>query len=413
MQDPSKRPQLEEETKQIQRVALYAFLVNLGLAIMKAALAVLSGSLAVTASAIDSATDSVASLILFGGVKLSTRRSATFPLGLYKVENVISVIVALFIFLAGYEIAREVLVPAEELPRISPAVILLLTAGTMVIFFFGRYAIAVGKRTGSPTLMAEGRHRQVDVLSSIVVLGSVIMSFFNLRFALFGITIDQIAAGLVLVFIARAGWGLLSGGMRVLLDASIDFDTLEQIRKIIEAEPLVVTVRSLVGRSAGRFRFVQADVILRTEDLKKAHGVSENIESVIRREVPNVLRVAIHYEPQARDYLRLAIPVEDPEGEISEHFGEAPYFALILIRRADFKIENREFVQNPHQEVETAKGIQVAEWLVKKKVDEVILKQGIAHKGPGYVLSNAGVKTRVVSISELDEAIDAVLSELR
>ncbi len=406
-------PQLDDETKQIQRVALYGFLVNLSLAIMKAALAVLSDSLAVTASAIDSATDSIASLILLGGVKLSIRRSATFPLGLYKIENVISVIVALFIFLAGYEIAREVLIPAEELPRISPAVIILLAAGTAIIFIFGRYAIAVGKRTGSPTLMAEGRHRQVDVFSSIVVLGSVIMSYANLRFDLFGITIDQIAAGLVLVFIARAGWELLSGGMRVLLDASIDFDTLEQIRKIIEAEPLVVTVRSLVGRSAGRFRFVQADVILRTEDLKKAHHVSENIESVIRREVQNVIRVTIRVEPQARDYLRLAIPVEEPEGRISQHFGESPYFALILIRQSDLKIEERECIRNPHREVETAKGIQVAEWLVKNKVDWVILKEEIAHKGPGYVLSNANVKIRVVPFSELDEAIDAVLSELR
>jgi divalent metal cation (Fe/Co/Zn/Cd) transporter len=42
MQDLSKMPQLDDETKQIQRVALYGFLVNLGLAIMKAALAVLS-----------------------------------------------------------------------------------------------------------------------------------------------------------------------------------------------------------------------------------------------------------------------------------------------------------------------------------------------------------------------------------
>jgi cation diffusion facilitator family transporter len=413
MQDPSKMPQLDDETKQIQQVALYGFLVNLGLAIMKAALAVFSGSLAVTASAIDSATDSIASLILFGGVKLSIRRSATFPLGLYKIENVISVIVALFIFLAGYEIGCEVLVPAEQLPRISPAVIILLAAGTVLIFIFGRYAIAVGKRTGSPTLMAEGRHRQVDVLSSIVVLGSVIMSYANLRIDVFGITIDQIAAGLVLVFIAHAGWELLSGGMRVLLDASIDFDTLEQIRKIIEAEPLVVSVRSLVGRSAGRFRFVQADAIMRTEDLKKAHDVSENIESVIRREVQNVIRVTIRVEPQARDYLRLAIPVEEPDGRVSQHFGEAPYFALILIRRSDLKIEEREFIRNPHTKVEKAKGIQVAEWLVNQKVDRVILREEIAHKGPGYVLSNAGVKIRVVPMSELDEAIDAVLSELR
>jgi divalent metal cation (Fe/Co/Zn/Cd) transporter len=88
-----------EETRQIQRVALYAFLLNFGLAGLKAALAYLSGSLAVVASAVDSATDSVASLAVLCGLKLSTRKSHTFPYGLYKIENVISVIVAIFIFL--------------------------------------------------------------------------------------------------------------------------------------------------------------------------------------------------------------------------------------------------------------------------------------------------------------------------
>jgi len=103
-----------EETRQIQRVALYAFLLNLGLAGLKVVLAYFSGSLAVAASAVDSGTDSVASLAVFGGLKLSTRKSLTFPYGLYKIENVISVIVAIFIFLAGFEIARKALSPAAE-----------------------------------------------------------------------------------------------------------------------------------------------------------------------------------------------------------------------------------------------------------------------------------------------------------
>ncbi len=80
---------MHEEAVRIQRVALYAFLINLGLAMMKAVLAAVSNSLAVTASAIDSATDSAASLALYGGLKLSTRKTKSFPLGLYKIENVI------------------------------------------------------------------------------------------------------------------------------------------------------------------------------------------------------------------------------------------------------------------------------------------------------------------------------------
>ena len=123
--------QEEGETKLIQRVALFAFLINLGLAVMKAILAILSSSLAVSAGAIDSATDSIASLVLYAGVKLSNKKTARFPLGLYKIENVISVIVAFFIFFAGYEIARQILTPAAEPPEVSLAVIVLLLLGTL------------------------------------------------------------------------------------------------------------------------------------------------------------------------------------------------------------------------------------------------------------------------------------------
>ena len=206
-----------DETKQIHRIAAYAFLLNLVLAIMKALLAFSSGSLAITASAIDSGTDAVASLVIYGGVKLSTKKTRSFPMGLYKLENVASVVIALFIFIAGYEIIREILSPVGSLPRISLSYIVLLFAGTVATLLFGQYAISTGRKTESPTLIAEGRHRQVDVLSSIVVLISVSLSYFDFHLKIFGVTIDQIGAALILIFIARAGWELLSDGMRVLL----------------------------------------------------------------------------------------------------------------------------------------------------------------------------------------------------
>jgi cation diffusion facilitator family transporter len=395
----------EEETRIIQRVALYAFLLNLGLALLKGVLAFLSNSLAVAAGAIDSGTDAVASVVLYGGVKLSTRKSPSFPSGLYKIENLISVVVALFIFFTGYEIARKVMRQAAAAPEISSTMVVLLAAAVAATYLFGRYAGSVGERTGSPTLIAESRHRQVDILSSIVVLVSVLPSYFGWEFSLFGLSIDQIAAGVVLIFIGRAGWELLSDGMRVLLDASIDFETLDQIRKILEDHPMVVKVQALTGRNAGRFRFLQASVIMRTDDLEKAHQISESLERDIQANVPRVERVMIHYEPQPRTHARVAIPLADPSGIISDHFGEAPYFLLATIRLADREAEKKEVISNPHREVETAKGIRVAEWLVQQKVDHVFMREDLSHKGPGYVLGNAGVKTVTTGAHDVEEVM--------
>ena len=72
------RSSADQETRLIGRLALYAFLLNLGLAAMKGILAFYSSSLAVTAGAIDSGTDAVASLILYGGLKLSTHKTLPF-----------------------------------------------------------------------------------------------------------------------------------------------------------------------------------------------------------------------------------------------------------------------------------------------------------------------------------------------
>jgi cation diffusion facilitator family transporter len=411
--DPNASPEAAEEARQIHRIALLAFLLNLALAAVKGGLAASSGSLAVTASAIDSATDCVASVALYAGLRLSARKTPSFPMGLYKIENVISVVVALFIFLAGYEIAREAFTLRTGAPDISLAVVLFMALSTAASLGFGRYALQTGRRTGSPTLTAEGRHRQVDALSSALVLASVALSYAGVHLELFGVGMDQAAAILVLFFIAHAGWELLSDGMRVLLDASLDARTLMEVRKIIEKEPMVVEVISLVGRNAGRFRFLQAAVTLRTDDLQKARQVGEQIERRVRTQVPRVERLTLHYEPRRRTRMRIAVPLANRSGEISEHFGEAPYFALVVLRLADRKVECSEIKENPCIRVEKAKGIRVAEWLVEQNVDEVLLRSEIRHRGPEYVFSNAGVTVQEAKESDLSRALAARTEGLR
>jgi len=403
---------MDKETRQIQKVVLYAFLINIGLAALKAGLAVVSGSLAVTAGAIDSLTDAFASVAVYAGVKLSTKQFKNFPLGLYKIENVISVIVALFILFVGYEIARQIFLNAgAPPPDISPAIVVLLALATLVTFMFGQYALHLGRKTESPTLIAEGHHRQADVFSSLVVFLSVLLNYFGLNFTIFGLGIDHLAAGIVLIFIAVAAWRLLSDGMRVLLDASVDAKTLETVREIITEEPAVIHIKSLVGRNSGRYRFIQASITLRTSDLKKAHDVSSRIEAEIHDRVPHVGRIMIHYEPETSGYRRIAVPMADTEHAISSHFGEAPYFVIFTLDTTRHQILEKRFEKNPYLNQTHGKGIQVAEWLVSHHhVDECIVNSDIKHKGPSYVFANAGVKSKVVETEDLNQVVEKFFS---
>lgn len=397
---PTARATAEQEPR-LERIGVYSLLVNLGLAGIKGLLAFLSGSLALTADAIDSATDVVASLAVLAGLLLSRRKSKRFPYGLYKVENVVSVIIALLIFLAGYEIAKQALQPASAAPTPNPWLLAGVAVTIVVPLIFGTYEVRVGRRTGSPSLQADGRHFQTDVLSSLAVLASLIAG-------LFGLQIDRIAAGLIVIFIAYSGWELLSDGMRVLLDASLDTETLNRVRSILKENHTVAEVRSVVGRSSGRYRFLEAEVLLRTSDLEKAHFVSHGLEQAIREQVPRVEQVLIHYEPMARTHLHYAVPLADQDGTISEHLGEAPYFALVTVRTADGTPERQEIVPNPHTDVPKAKGIHVAEWLISNRTDVVLLKEGLKGRGPAYVFGDAGIEMHEVEAKTLSEALQQI-----
>ncbi|MFW6235272.1 MAG: cation diffusion facilitator family transporter [Desulfovibrionales bacterium] len=390
------------ETVRIRKLFLLAFVLNLVLALLKGALAMESRSLAVTASAIDSITDSVASLVVFGGILLADRTTRTFPLGLYKIENVLSILLALFIFLTGYEIAKRAFLAPPGSPTITLPVVLLLLAATVAILLFGRYALSLGRETGSPTLIAEGKHRQADVLANGLVLLASVLHYLQLHHPILGLTVDQWAAVLVLLFIMHTGWELLSDGMRVLLDASIDKSTLDAIEKIIQRQPGVTGINSLIGRSAGRFRFIQADIAVRTSNLEKAHAISHRIEQEIKKSIPNIQRVSIHYEPFTPERLRFALPLQDQDGRLSEHFGSAPYFALADYRIKGQSIGSKEILSNPYLNLERGKGIEVAEWLVRQHVDRLVLKKPFEHKGPEYVFNDAAVEIETTKSDTID-----------
>jgi len=385
----------------LERMGVYSLLVNVGLVVLKLGLAALSGSLALAASATDSAVDIFASLAVVIGLFISERKTKTFPFGLYKVENLVSIVIALLIFFAGYEIAKEALLaPAAEV--MTEWWVLVGTALTVVIpFLFSRYELRVGKTTNSPSLVADARHFQTDVLSSAIVFVSVGASAL-------GFAIDRIGALLIVPFIAKSGWDLMVDGMKVLLDASLDVETLGQVRAIIESYPGVAQVKSVVGRNSGRYRFLQADIVVRTTGLDKAHHLSEQLEEVIRDEMKNMERVVIHYEPQVKTSFVYGVPLQDANGTVSEHLGKAPYFALVELRAEDGALLRQEILANPHRQLEKQKGIEVAKMLVGQGVDILLLQESLEGQGPSYVLADAGVETRLAEADTLEQ----ILAEL-
>jgi cation diffusion facilitator family transporter len=229
-----------------QKVALSAIGVNLVLFGMKYLFAVLSGSIALKAEAFHSFSDVIASSTVFAGLILARRKTRSFPYGLYKVENLVSVIVALAIFYAGYEIALEAIKDsASDLQNLGITIASVFCA-MVITFGFSRYEARVGAEIGSPSLMADAKHMWVDMLANSVVLAGLLSS-------VAGFNVDRIAAFIIVFFIAWAGGRILIDGIRVLLDASLDYQTLSLAEKLIIAEPQVIEIQNLIVRSSGRY----------------------------------------------------------------------------------------------------------------------------------------------------------------
>jgi len=383
----------------IERWGWYSIGVNVVLAAINLIIAFASGSLAVEAEMIHNIVDLLAAVAVLVGLKLSTRKSKVFPYGLYKLENVVAVVLAGMIFFTAYEIAHDAIFAPTRLATVSPWMLGGVIVATAIPLVFSHFELRAAQEANSPSLIAEAKEYRTHVFTSGLVFAALLAQRFNFP-------LDRVAALVIVIAIGKTGWDLLSDGMRVLLDASLDTDTILRIREIIAAEPVVAELKWVTGRNAGRFRFVEAEVTLRIRDLEKAEATTRRIETQIRQAVPHVERVLIHAEPMERTHLRYAVPLADPDGTISEHLGEAPYFALVRVRLADGAIEEQQIVANPHKDLERAKGIRVAEWLVAQKADVVLMRESLRGKGPVYVFGDAGVEVQGTGAATLAEALE-------
>ncbi len=385
-----------------QKVALLAIGVNLVLFGLKYIFAALSGSIALKAEAFHSFSDVIASSTVFAGLILARRKTRSFPYGLYKIENLVSVIVALAIFYAGYEIALEAFKDsASDLQNLGITIASVFCA-MVITFGFSRYEARVGAEIESPSLIADAKHMWVDMLANSVVLAGLLSS-------VAGFNVDRIAAFIIVFFIAWAGGRILIDGIRVLLDASLDYQTLSLAEKLILSEPQVIEMQNLMGRNSGRYKFIEASIILKTHDLDKANFIAHRIEANIKMQIKNVDRALIHFEPTKKETLIYALPLKDAkQAYISPHFGEAPYFVLVTVSVKDKRVRERKVIANPFMHVEHGKGILVAELLNKYPIDVILTMKSFKGKGPFYVFSNAAVE----SIQTTEDTVENALENL-
>ncbi|MGO8877986.1 MAG: cation diffusion facilitator family transporter [Desulfomonilaceae bacterium] len=395
------------------KVAIFSCLVNSALVCAKYYLGETSGSLALKADAIHSFADVISSLTIFLGIIIADRKTKTFPEGLYKVENLVAFFSSFFIFYAAYEIASQAIF--ETFPG-GITNVALVVAGLVLIMgvtaVFSRYELKIGLEVGSPSLVADAKHVSTDILASSVILFGILGTYW-------GYPIDRYVAMLVAVLVAYTGAQILIEAVKVLLEATLDYPTLDGIRKILENQDHVKKILSIGGRNSGRFKFVEISLSTDLKLLSEAHEHTSEIEEEILDLYPSIDKILIHYEPEHRDIELIAAPLDvsddgisNQQSQLSKHFGETPCFAIIERNSSLKTVSIKSYQKNTFKDLERKKGVKAAEMLAGLEVDEVRSPLTLDGKGAGYALEALQIRIVTTPAKTLEELITELKQEL-
>lgn len=381
------------------KTAAYSTVLNLSLTAAKGIIALYSGSTAVLSETVHSLTDVFGSLSVWGGIALSKKKSPRFPWGLYKAENIAAAVSALFIFIVAYEIAKGIFVDrTQHLSNINFSVAALFLVA-IPVYLFARYEKKKAKVLNSPSLTADAEHWLSDLAPiGVVAAGLAASRMFSYA--------DKVAALIVIVFVLRSGYGIMKDSVKSLLDASVDAETLNKLKTVVSGFREVEQIIAINARNSGRFIFAYLDLRLSVKKLKDAYSVTARIEESVRRDIPFIERVIIRYGPIEKGYVRYAVPLSDRAGNVSEHFGSAPFIACWNVDVLSGKVLTQEIIENLFSGIEKGKGIKLAELIVEQGVDIVYTRELFGGKGPEYVLSDAGMEVKPTDLKTLRELME-------
>jgi len=282
------------------RAAQTGLLVNIVLVIVKLLAGIAGHSYALVADAIESFTDIFSSLIVWGGLRLTTKPAdEDYPYGYGRAEALAAAAVSLMLLGAALGIAvaalGEIMTPHYTPAPFTLAILAIVIPVKEILF---RRLLRVGSETGSMAVQADAWHHRSDAMTSAAAL-------IGIAIALEGgpgwESADDWAALFASFIIALNGLRLLRPAIHDLMDRMPDRPLIEKIAATAAAVDGVRAIEKLRVRRVGTEYFadlhVQADETL---PLQEAHILSGMVKGAIRAAVPEVVGVLIHMEPYER-----------------------------------------------------------------------------------------------------------------
>ncbi len=244
---------------------------------IKMIVGIMSGSIAILASAIDSFLDLLVSIFNYFALHQSEKKAdAKFNFGRGKLEAIAAVMEGTIISISGvfilYNAIDKLLHPKAiaymDLSLIVMGISIVLT-GALVLFL-----VNIAKKTNNLVIRADALHYQTDLYTN----GAVLIALGVIHFTDFEI-IDPILGIAIAIFMVYSAYPIVKEGILMLMDISLDEEEIEKIQEYLLLVDNINSTHHLTTRRSGSDIFITVHVVFNISiSLYDAHRISDNIE---------------------------------------------------------------------------------------------------------------------------------------
>ena len=288
---------MKTKIQSIIKASWVAVMGNVFLSTLKIIAGIISGSLAVLADGIDSASDIVTSLITLFTARIMRRPpSPEYPYGYLKADTIATKALSFVILFAGAQLAISTIHgfiegKQRELPEMLAIYVTLISIAGKILLSIHQFR--KGKQTNSEMLKANARNMQNDVLISLAVLIGLFFTFI-LEMPLF----DSVTALAVSIWIIKVGLQIFMQTNRDLMDGVSDKGLYQKVFKALGKVEGIANPHRLRIRKIGNYFMIALDIeVDKTITVEEAHEIACKAEKSIRNDIGNIFDIMIHVEP--------------------------------------------------------------------------------------------------------------------
>lgn len=312
--------------------SITGIICNIFLSAMKFIIGTVSGSVAITADAVNNLSDTASSIISLFSTRISSRPAdKEHPFGHGRMEYVATLILSIAIINVGIEFFKEsldrIMHPSALTFSTVTFVLLLVSIGVKLWMYFFDKSLA--KPLDLSVLNAAAMDSLFDAVTTSVTVASLIVYVFT------GHSIDGIASLIVSVIIIWEGISLVKDTVSPLIGGEMDPEIADRISEIVKQDPTVIGVHDLVIHSYGPEK-TMATIHIEIPNrmtLEEAHAVADIAERKVRRDLGIVL--VAHVDPveindkrtnKIREQIEHILKILDPAltfHDLQVTFGEA------------------------------------------------------------------------------------------